>query len=234
MHIKNAVILTGGEAPPKKIVENIAGSIFSNSFIIAADSGLVCARDYNLTVDLLLGDFDSLAADADTSCVKSIKKFPSYKDFTDTELAVMEAAEKSSENIILIGGNGGRFDHLLSIRSLYERRMQIPYPHMWFCGSNLVLCLDSSKKSAVTITGLGDNDYISLFPLFLYGLEPALISQGLQWDVSNLSWSTCGGSVSNKAKKTDSGTETVTLSVSCGRFLVILPLYEESSFKVFL
>lgn len=233
MKKKDVIILTGGEAPLKKIVENIAGPIFFNSFIIAADSGLVTAREYNLTVDVLLGDFDSLAHDADTSNVKSIKKFPSYKDYTDTELALLEAEEKQAENIILIGGNGGRFDHLLALRSLYERTMNIPHPDIWFCGSNLVLCLDSLKKSAITISNLGLNDYISLFPLFLHGREPSLNSQGLQWDVSSLSWTTCGGSVSNKAKTTGSGTENVILSVTSGRFLVILPLHEESSFRVF-
>lgn len=233
MKIHNTIIFTGGEAPQKDRVEQVMNTIFESSFIIAADSGLTTAEKYNLTVDVLIGDMDSLPyKDSSQLQVKSLKIFPVYKDYTDTELALLEAEEHKCSSLILIGGNGGRFDHLLGIRSMYERSSVIPYPDIWFCGENLVLCLDASKRKSLTIKNLRSDDYVSIFPLFMQNTEPRLNSQGLEWDVTNLAWAQCGGSLSNKAKNNESGTEDVVLDLKTGRFLVILPLHEKSSFTV--
>lgn len=243
---KTAVIFTGGEAPPQQIVHNITGALdgakknlkpeLSNVLVIAADSGLITAAEYTIKIDILLGDFDSITS-TDEKLARIVKKYPVNKDYTDTELALLEAQEQGVQQIVLIGGNGGRFDHLLALRSMYERDISFPYPDIWFCGSNLVLCLDSDQKKEITIKHLTPDDYISIFPLYLHSLEPKIQSKGLQWDVTNLPWRTCGGSVSNKALLKGNSDEYITkgveLSVERGRFLVVLPLHEKSLFKVY-
>ncbi len=234
MKSNTIVIFTGGEAPVRKTVECIAENAFTDSVFIAADSGAAAAEQYDIIPDILIGDMDSIGSEkAYISKAAEVKKFPQDKDYTDTELALLEADKYEYEKIILIGGNGGRLDHLLALRSLYERNKSgIPYPDIWFCGNNAVFCLDKDRKYSLCIRNLHGKGCISFFPLFGEQGEPIIHSKGLMWDISSLNWRQCGGSVSNRAGKTENGVQDVELSVLSGRFLVIIPLSDESVFKV--
>ena len=87
--------------------------------VIAADSGASAAHALGLRVDVLIGDLDSVP-DADRKLVADrggeIRSYPVAKDATDLELALGYAAglRPRPRRIVVLGGTGGRFDHLLA------------------------------------------------------------------------------------------------------------------------
>ncbi len=109
----NAVIVSGGKRPSEKLLRNY---LKEGDYLIAADSGCECLWDYNIIPDLLVGDFDSVDKEVLNIMkekVKEIKKFPPEKDYTDTEIAIMEAHRHGANNILLFGATGNRIDHML-------------------------------------------------------------------------------------------------------------------------
>jgi thiamine pyrophosphokinase len=70
-----------------------------------------------LRVDRIVGDFDSAdagAVDAAVAAGAVIERHPAAKDATDLELAIDTAARSGASRIIVVGGGGGRVDHLLA------------------------------------------------------------------------------------------------------------------------
>jgi thiamine pyrophosphokinase len=85
--------------------------------IIAADGGAKhCAR-LQITPDLLIGDFDSLDAEAlagyETAGVRIIRH-PDRKDFTDLELALLHAKTVGATQVHILGALGARWDQSLA------------------------------------------------------------------------------------------------------------------------
>lgn len=97
---------------------------YEPDYCIAADSGLVMADKLGLTVDLLLGDYDSVdkkIIEKYNGNTKTIT-YPCEKDYTDTHLALKKAIEKikklqdtskdgTEDEIAIIGATGTRYDH---------------------------------------------------------------------------------------------------------------------------
>ena len=83
--------------------------------VIAADGGLERAAALGLDVDLAIGDFDSAAPESVDGAKRRgarIVRHPVAKDATDLELALDEAVAMGARNILVIGSDGGRLDHL--------------------------------------------------------------------------------------------------------------------------
>ena len=115
-----ALVCIGGDAPPAPFLRNLAAAA---DLVIAADSGLSIALDAGLRVDHAIGDMDSLA---DPSLLAGlppdrVHRHPPEKDYTDTELAIALAWKLGADRVALAGGGGGRLDHLLAIRALFDR-----------------------------------------------------------------------------------------------------------------
>lgn len=114
-----SLIISGGSPPSKCLLSKFKDGYF----IIAADSGTNVLYKYNIKPDLIIGDLDSIDKNIINNYLQNgteFKKFPKRKDYSDTELAVYEALEIESEEIIILGGTGGRIDHLLAnINILY-------------------------------------------------------------------------------------------------------------------
>ncbi|MCB2292041.1 thiamine diphosphokinase [Clostridium algoriphilum] len=107
------IIISGGNPPSKEL---LISEITKDTFIIGADSGANCLYCYNITPNLLVGDFDSI----DTKVLDYFKinnciidVYPTEKDFTDTEIAVRKAISMKPKEIVLLGCTGTRVDHLL-------------------------------------------------------------------------------------------------------------------------
>lgn len=97
---------------------------YEPDYCIAADSGLVMADKLGLTVDLLLGDYDSVDKKIFEKYNRNTKAitYPCEKDYTDTHLALKKAIEKikklqdtskdsTEDEIAIIGATGTRYDH---------------------------------------------------------------------------------------------------------------------------
>ena len=80
-------------------------------------------RRLGVVPDLLLGDLDSIdRSDLKPHELDHLEKIivPAIKDDTDTQLAVDTAIERGADNIIIIGGLGGRNISREDILGIYE------------------------------------------------------------------------------------------------------------------
>ena len=111
-----AFIYTGGAILPEGITERPK----AGDLCIAADGGYRNAKQMDVRVDVLLGDFDTLGEPKDVDERTEILRVPAEKDFTDTQLAVETAIERGADDIVIIGGLGGRLDHTLSNLAILE------------------------------------------------------------------------------------------------------------------
>jgi len=88
----------------------------SFDLVLAADGGYKTAKEMNLDIDVLLGDFDSITSEeikeAESNGIKTIS-FPTDKDKTDGELAVDYAISEMSEELVILGSFKEELDHAL-------------------------------------------------------------------------------------------------------------------------
>ena len=109
----NVAIVSGGTAPSERLLRNYLEKV---DFIIAADRGSECLYNYGIIPDLLLGDFDSVKKEILDNLklqIKEVLQFPPEKDYTDTEIAIIEAIKRGAKKIYLFGAIGSRMDHTL-------------------------------------------------------------------------------------------------------------------------
>lgn len=98
------------------------------ALVIAADGGLAHAFALGLTVDVVIGDFDSAPNELVQLAVRhgsQLIHHPADKDRTDLELALDLARERKATEVTILGGFGGRIDHelanlLLPSRASYD------------------------------------------------------------------------------------------------------------------
>ena len=104
-------MLTGGDPA------NPGWPLPEADLVIAANSGLEQATLLGLSVDLLVGDLDSVSGKALTAANEAgirIERHPADKDATDLELALAAAQREGADRVVVVGGAGGRIDHLLA------------------------------------------------------------------------------------------------------------------------
>lgn len=187
--------------------------------VMAADSGFDHARALGLTVDVLVGDLDSISPDglreAEAAKVK-IVRYPAAKNETDLEIAVAAAVKRDPKRIIVIGATGGRLDHQLAnigilagatapgrsveIRSADER------------------VLFAVADAAVDVPGPAGRT-VSLVPIG--GPATGVTTAGLEWPLTDATLTPYGAlGISNVI--TDGGTAGVT--VTGGTLAVIVNL----------
>lgn len=86
--------------------------------VLCADSGLLLALQNGLVPHAVIGDMDSLEEHGfdRSSLPESVLwiQSPSQKDMTDTALCMEYALAEGCEELIIIGGLGGRLDHTLA------------------------------------------------------------------------------------------------------------------------
>ncbi len=81
--------------------------------VIAADRGADNAIALGLTVDLLVGDLDSVSEETLAAC-NTVAQHPVDKDVTDLELALAAAVDAGADMVTVVTSAGGRFDHALA------------------------------------------------------------------------------------------------------------------------
>lgn len=108
-----AIVVSGGEAPSKELLLKY---IKEDDYIIGVDKGCNVLYEYNITPNVILGDFDS----ADNKYIEYFIsngierfRFPKEKDYTDTHLGYLKAKEEGADEILFFGATGNRIDHTL-------------------------------------------------------------------------------------------------------------------------
>jgi thiamine pyrophosphokinase len=106
------VVFAGGTRPPRRVL----AAIPEGATVVAADSGVDHALAFGLRVDVAVGDFDSISHGGLAELQRSgalVERHPVAKDACDLELALDLALSFRPERIFVVGGTGGRLDHLL-------------------------------------------------------------------------------------------------------------------------
>lgn len=109
---ETVVVFAGGSAPTARALSSLP----TGAPVIAADRGAEHALAHGLRVELAVGDFDSISPAGLVALEQSgarVDRHPPAKDLTDLELALSAAVALGPRRILVIGGAGGRLDHLL-------------------------------------------------------------------------------------------------------------------------
>jgi thiamine pyrophosphokinase len=84
------------------------------SCILACDGGLRHCRAMGIVPCCIIGDMDSVDARLlDESHNVPVLGYPTDKDLTDLEIAISHACDLGANDIVVLGGLGGRVDHML-------------------------------------------------------------------------------------------------------------------------
>ena len=133
--------------------------------IIAADSGMEFLYRKGIIPDVIVGDFDSVHAEA----LAYFKEQPGIhfhelvpeKDDTDTESAIRLAISMGAEEITLLGGTGSRMDHVLGNIELLGIGMQVGVPITILDSHNRIRMV---RQSMVLRRDEQFGKYVSLIP----------------------------------------------------------------------
>ncbi|MDR0315398.1 MAG: thiamine diphosphokinase [Treponema sp.] len=220
MKKQQGIVFTGGEGPQPELIRRLCEGPAQGALLAAADSGLLRAEAAGLKPDWIVGDMDSLGDQArlDAYPAERIMRHATDKDHTDTELALAVLWEKGCGEIWIVGGGGGRIDHLFAIRSLFERER---FPCRWITAAEDIRCIDAAdaQTGSLSLT-LESGALVSVFPL---GAGPwKVASRGLKWPLDDLQWNRGFFGLSNVA---EAGTFSITAEQ--GRFMLVMPLPSE-------
>jgi thiamine pyrophosphokinase len=208
------VLCTGGERPPTAVADHLP----SSATVIAADSGVDLALALGLHVDLAVGDFDSVAAgslDAVRTAGGQIEAHPVDKDHTDLELGLRAARSLGAEAVTVVGGTGGRLDHLLAnLAVLASPDYAAMTVDAWMGRAHVVVIRPGAPVALHGSAG----DVVSLLPMG--GPADGVRTEGLLFPLGGetLSPGTSRG-VSNRLL---GGTE-AKISLAAGTLLAIVP-----------
>jgi len=174
-----AVVLAGGDP----VDPSIAARLPTDARVIAADSGLAQAKLLGLIPDLVIGDLDSVdptdLAEAQAADVP-VERHPEDKDATDLELALDRAVAMGHSNVILIGGHGGRLDHLLgNALVLASDRYGAVHIEWWVRDTRVVV---ARARECTELAGTM-GDVVSL--IAVGGPATDIVTAGLRWPLEN-------------------------------------------------
>lgn len=91
--------------------------ILNPDLVVCADSGVDNALALGYSVDVAVGDFDSVSAAGLATAERSgalVERHSIDKDETDLELALAKAVTYMPDLLVVIGLDGGRVDHYLA------------------------------------------------------------------------------------------------------------------------
>ncbi len=172
----HTIVLTGGDP----VSPALAGALPTGAYVIAADSGLANAAGLGLTVDLLVGDMDSVEAGALAAAVDAgveVERHPTAKDRTDIAIALDAALRRGSERVTVVGGHGGRLDHHLANALLLASDRYADLDVDAFMGPAHLHVV----RRRVEITGVR-GELVSLLPV--HGAARGVVTEGLLYPLA--------------------------------------------------
>ncbi len=208
------LIFSGGPIPNGATLE-LARTIKNVDLVIAADSGLHTAQKLDMHVDVVIGDFDSVDASAlarATSAHTQAIRHSTDKDFTDLESALLFAADKKSERIVIVTGGGGRLDHQLGVvAAMFNPKLrEIKVEALWNSARLFAL---QGPTTCTFATQIGDGVALQSFS----NKSEKISTTGLRWQLEKetlANFETRG--VSNIAIENQ-----VTVSIKLGQLLIV-------------
>lgn len=143
------LIIAGGELDIPFAKSYIAAHGFDK--VVCADAGLDGAGKLGLSVDIAMGDYDSVSAEVleayrGKNHVEFVQ-YPPEKDATDLELALDWAVGQHPEEIVILGATGGRLDHFLANVNILMKPLSRGIPAYIVDGQNRLCLLGAAHAS---------------------------------------------------------------------------------------
>ena len=179
--VELALVITGGDAPRSDSLDRLALPARDRILVIGADSGVHHAHALGLKVDIAVGDFDSIdpeVLDSLRGC--EIRRHPVDKDATDLELALDTALESGAERAVVIGGHGGRLDHLLGNAFVIAARRYEPLALRAIMGDALVAVVHPGRDLE-----LAGEPGANITVLAMHGAATGVDIEGLVWPLND-------------------------------------------------
>jgi len=179
------VVLAGGEPLPPERDPGIAKALDRADLSIAADGGIRHAHRVDRDPDMLIGDLDSITADdlrRAEAASTTVLRHPTTKDATDLELALDLASTRTADmtgvvEVLVVGGHGGRTDHLLGNMLLLSAPRYAELQVSAWCGADVLHIV----HDALTLAGpVGST--VSL--LAVHGPASRVTTDGLRYPLS--------------------------------------------------
>ncbi len=174
-HPGPALVIAGGDAIDPAVLSDLP----SPAWVVAADSGLDRAGALGIRPDLVIGDMDSVdpatLAAVERSSVP-VERYPADKDATDLELALERVISRGLAQAIVIGGHGGRLDHLLGNALLFAADRFAAVRIEWRIGTTRILVVRPNHPGRIEGE---DGDTVSI--LSVGGDAVGVTTSGMRW-----------------------------------------------------
>lgn len=175
--LRHVVVLAGGDPVVPPLPRRLAPA----DQVIAADGGYATAAVLGLEVDLLVGDLDSIG-DTDLAAARAagvrIERHPTDKDRTDLALALDAVVAGGPAQVTVVGGHGGRLDHLLANVALLAAAAYAPLTITGLLGDAVVTVIrDRADLTAAP------GDVVTL--LAMHGPADGVTTEGLAFPLSD-------------------------------------------------
>lgn len=203
------IVFAGGNSVPQSAVEELPDA----DRVIAADSGYLIAAALGYDVDTVVGDMDSIGPMSQLDESIEVVRHPVDKDATDLELAFELAVREQPRRIVLVGAEGGRFDHeVAAVSVICSDRWNVVPEIDWVRSDAISYVIRHTRRIQ------GDpGDHISLIPVG--GDAIGVATTGLKWELKGetLHFGSTRG-VSNLLLRTE-----ILVRVSSGVVLGVIP-----------
>lgn len=172
------ILIGNGEYHNDLIMKN------KDDLLIVVDGGYNHLKNKNITIDLIVGDLDSIN-DLPNN-IETIK-YPEIKDYTDMDLAIREGIKRGYSEFIIYGALGKRLEH--SITNIYLLQKYKDY-NIKLIDQNLECFVLENKtynfknKGLISIFSLTDKSIVSIKGL-KYNLENKELTNSFPLGIDN-------------------------------------------------
>jgi thiamine pyrophosphokinase len=184
---KRALVIANGEPPKKQRLQALAREA---NVIVCADGGANTSLKYGVVPDAIVGDLDSIHAEA----LVKYHRVPTYEDrddeTTDLEKAISWAIKSKYDHITVVGASGARLDHTIGNLSVLPKfypdaiiRFVDDFGELWYVGRELEF--EAKKGDVVSLIPLNRCEEIVTVGL-RYALEGETLELGVREGTSNV------------------------------------------------
>ena len=117
--MKTVIIISGGALDEAFLLKKYAEH--PDAEVIAAEGGVAFCLAQGIRPMLSVGDFDTEGYALVEKLGIPVDLYPSKKDETDTEIALLKATAEGAERILVLGATGTRLDHVTANIRLLAR-----------------------------------------------------------------------------------------------------------------
>jgi thiamine pyrophosphokinase len=185
--MKRALIIANGEPPRKQLLQSLSKEA---DVVVCADGGTNTALKFGIRPDAIVGDLDSVHAEA----LVKFQRVPTYEDTddetTDLEKAISWAVKQKYDHITVVGASGKRLDHTVGNLGVLPKfypdalvRFVDDLGEMMYVGRELTI--EAKRGDVVSLIPLNRCEGVATSGL-RYGLEGETLELGVREGTSNV------------------------------------------------